>query len=348
MRRKTRKIYYGDLAVGGEAPISVQSMTNTPTADIEKTLKQIEELTEVGCEVIRVAVPDMKAARALNEIGQAISIPLIADIHFDHRLALEAVEQGVDGLRLNPGNIGQTRKVAEVVDAAIKVDIPIRIGVNSGSIEKKLLKKYGHPTAEAMVESALNQVMILEEKNFYNIVISLKATDIWKTIKAYELLANQVKYPFHIGITEAGTPRTGIVKSAVGIGSLLTRGLGDTLRVSLTGNPVEEVRVGWQILTSLGLRKKGPRIISCPTCGRTEIDLVKLTEDVEQEISDLDKDITVAVMGCPVNGPGEAREADIGIAGGRKQGLIFKKGKLIKKVLEKDLLSELLREIDKL
>lgn len=346
MRRKTRKVYYGNVAVGGGAPVTVQSMTNTKTADVEATVKQIRDLSAAGCEIIRVAVPDMEAAKKLREIKEHIDIPLIADIHFDYRLALEAIEQGVDGLRLNPGNIGQAERVREIAHRAREAGIPIRVGVNSGSIEKGILAKYGGPTAEGMVESALNQIRILEENDFQDIVISLKATDVMMTIRAYELMAEKVDYPFHIGITEAGTIWSGTIKSAAGIGALLSRGIGDTIRVSLTGDPLEEVRVGWQILKSLRLRKRGAEIISCPTCGRTEIDLISLANQVEKMLEKYDKEITVAVMGCVVNGPGEAREADIGIAGGRGVGLIFRKGEIIKKVPEAKLLEELEKEIN--
>jgi len=348
MRRRSKKIYLGKIAVGGDSPITVQSMTNTKTADVSATIKQINKLTKLGCEIIRVAVPDLETAVKLVEIKRKIKIPLIADIHFDYKLALEAIRQGVDGLRLNPGNIGQVEKIKEIVLNAKDAGIPIRIGVNSGSIERSLLNKYGGPTAEGMVESALKHIHILEANNFDDIVISLKSTDIMMTITAYELMAEKVDYPFHVGITEAGTLWSGTIKSAVGLGSLLSRGYGDTIRVSLTGDPVEEVRVGWQILKSLGIRKKGVEIISCPTCGRTEIDLISLAEKVEKLFSDLDKDITIAVMGCAVNGPGEAKEADIGIAGGRGEGLIFKKGKVLKKVPEDKLISELEEEIKKI
>lgn len=348
MRRKSKKIYLGKTAVGGDSPITVQSMTNTKTANVSETIKQIKRLTELGCEIIRVAVPDLESAVKLAEIKSMIKIPLIADIHFDYKLALEAIRQGVDGLRLNPGNIGQADKIKEIVLKAKNAGIPIRIGVNSGSIEKDILNKYGKPTAEGMVESALKHIQILEANNFEDIVISLKSTDIMMTINAYELMAEKVDYPFHVGITEAGTLWSGTIKSAVGLGSLLSRGYGDTIRVSITGDPAEEVRIGWQILKSMRIRKKGVEIISCPTCGRTEIDLISLTEKVEKIFSDLDKDITIAVMGCAVNGPGEAREADIGIAGGRGEGLIFKKGKALKKVPEDKLISELEKEINKI
>lgn len=347
-RRKTKVVNFAEQPVGGDAPISVQSMCNTKTENIEATVKQIKELEAVGCEIIRAAVPDQSAARALSEIKKRINIPLVADIHFDYKLALMAVENDVDALRINPGNIGSNQRVKEVALACKENDIPIRVGSNSGSIEKELLKKYGGPTAEAMVESTLRNLRILEENNFDKIVISLKSSHIPTTIKAYRLMAAEVDYPFHIGITESGTPWRGTIKSAAGIASLLTQGYGDTLRVSLTGDPVEEVRVGWQILKSLELRKKGVEIISCPTCGRTNIDLISLAEKVEKELMKIDKDITVAVMGCAVNGPGEAKEADIGIAGGIEEGLIFKSGKIIKKVKEDQLLEELLNEINKL
>jgi (E)-4-hydroxy-3-methylbut-2-enyl-diphosphate synthase len=341
-------ICYGQVAVGGETDISVQSMTNTNTANVEETVEQIKRLEGVGCEIIRVAVPDMESANSLSQIKESISIPLIADIHFDYKLAIQSIEEGVDGLRINPGNIGGENRVNQVVKKARKAGIPIRIGVNSGSIEKSLLQKYGHPTAEAMVESALNHIEILENNNFEDIILSLKATDIWMTIKAHKLMAEKCDYPFHIGITEAGTPKKGAVKSAVGIGSLLTRGYGDTIRVSLTGDPLEEVQVAWNILESLDLRQRGPKIISCPTCGRTNLDLASLADEVEARLGSLDQPITVAVMGCAVNGPGEAREADIGIAGGNGVGLIFKEGQKLKKVDEDQLVDTLIKEINKM
>ncbi|MFP4660970.1 MAG: flavodoxin-dependent (E)-4-hydroxy-3-methylbut-2-enyl-diphosphate synthase [Halanaerobiales bacterium] len=347
-RRKTRKIYYGGKAVGGEAPITVQSMTTTKTADVNETVRQIKKLEAVGCEIIRVAVPDMESAEKLSKIKKSINIPLIADIHFDYRLAIKAIKQRVDGLRLNPGNIGNAERVKEIVLMAKEYSVPIRVGVNSGSVEREILKKYGRPTAEGMVESALKHIRILEENDFDDIVISLKSTDILMTIQAYQLMAERVNYPFHIGITEAGTSWSGTIKSSIGIGALLAQGLGDTIRISLTGDPVEEVKVGWQILKSLRLRNRGAEIISCPTCGRTEINLINLAEEVEKRFGDLDKDITIAVMGCAVNGPGEAREADIGIAGGKSEGLIFRKGKLIRKVPESQLLRVLEDEIEKL
>ena len=347
-RHKTKKIYYKNVAVGGGAPISIQSMTNTCTKNVTQTVKQIKRLEKNGCEIIRVAVPDMDSAEVLTQIMDKIEIPLIADIHFDYKLAITALKSGIAGLRINPGNIGGKKNIQAVVKEAENADIPIRVGVNAGSLEKEILKKYGHPTAKAMVESALNHIKILENNNFYNIVISLKSSDIITTIDAYNLLAQKVDYPFHIGITEAGTIWSGTIKSAIGIGSLLVNGIGDTLRVSLTGDPVEEVKVGWQILKSLKLRKRGPEVISCPGCGRTRINLVKIAEQVENKTENIEKDITIAVMGCAVNGPGEAREADIGIAGGNGEGLIFKKGKPFKKVKEDKLVETLIEEINKL
>lgn len=347
-RRKSKKVFFGEQAVGGDSIISVQSMCNTKTENREETVKQIKELSAAGCEIIRVAVPNLKAAEALKEIKKAIEIPLVADIHFDYRLALKAIENGVDALRINPGNIGSKEKITAVALAAKEKNIPIRVGSNSGSLENELLEKYGGPTAEALVESAMRNIRILEANQFYEIVISLKSSNIKTTIEAYDLIAKKVDYPFHIGITEAGTPWKGSIKSAAGIASLLTRGYGDTLRVSLTGDPLEEVKVAWEILKSLGLRKRGVEIISCPSCGRTEIDLISLAQKVERETAAIAKDISIAVMGCAVNGPGEAKEADIGIAGGKKEALIFKKGKIIKKVKEEDILEELLKEINKL
>lgn len=347
-RRKTKKIYVGDVAIGGDAPISVQSMTNTDTRDIESTARQIHELEKAGCEIIRVAVPDEEAAEALKSIKEQISIPLVADIHFSHRLALMAVEAGVDGLRINPGNIKLKHKVREIVEAAKDKGIPIRIGVNAGSLDQRLVKSFGGVNARAMVESALGHIEILESLNFFDIEVSVKASNILLMLEAYRMLAKEVYYPFHIGITEAGTLEYGTVKSAVGIGILLSEGLGNTIRVSLTAHPKHEVRVGYQILKSLGLRQRGVEIISCPTCGRTEIDIISLAASVERKLENLDKSIKVAVMGCVVNGPGEAREADIGIAGGKRYGLIFRKGKVIKKVKEHLLLEELVKEIEKI
>lgn len=347
-RRKTRQIQVGKVKIGGDAPISVQSMTNTRTDDAAATLRQIGELAAAGCEIIRCAVPDMVAAEGLKRIVSESPIPVIADIHFDYKLALAAIDAGVDGLRLNPGNIGGNDRVAAVVDAAKKRNIPIRIGVNAGSLPKDLLEKYGHPTAEALVEAAWRHIHILEEMDYRNIKVSLKAHDVPLTVAAYRLLASQCDYPLHVGITEAGTINSGIIKSAVGIGTLLAEGIGDTIRVSLTGDPVREVKVAYDILKSLGLREYGPTLISCPTCGRTKINLEKLALEVERRLEKISEPITVAVMGCVVNGPGEAREADVGIAGGINEGLIFKKGVVLKKVPEACIIDELFAEIDKI
>ncbi len=337
MRRQSRQIKLGNLAIGGDAPVSVQSMCSTDTRDVAATLAQIEALQAAGCEVVRCAVPDQQAADSLGAIRQEMQIPLIADIHFDYQLALTAVQRGVDGLRLNPGNIGERWKVEEVVSACRERGVPIRIGVNGGSLEKELLQKYGHPTAEAMAESALGHIRILEELKYPEIKVSLKASDIRRTVEAYRLLAKQVDYPLHIGVTEAGTTWSGTIKTAIGLGALLYDGIGDTLRVSLTGDPVEEVRVGFEILKSLELRERGPVFVSCPTCGRCQIDLIEIAEEVEQRLHDLPQALTIAVMGCVVNGPGEAREADLGIAGGKGQGLLFRRGEVVRKVPQNEL-----------
>ncbi|MEW6616133.1 MAG: flavodoxin-dependent (E)-4-hydroxy-3-methylbut-2-enyl-diphosphate synthase [Thermodesulfobacteriota bacterium] len=347
-RRKTRQISIGNVKIGGSAPISVQSMTNTDTRDYLSTISQIHRLESVGCEIIRVAVPDMEAAEKLGEIKKGISIPLIADIHFDYRLALRAVEEGVDGLRINPGNIGGKVKIKSVVEAAKERKIPIRIGVNSGSIEKKLLSKYGHPTPDAMVESALSNIAILESLNFHDIKVSLKASNVLDTIEAYRLISEKVDYPLHVGITEAGTSFSGTIKSSVGIGILLNEGIGDTIRVSLTADPVEEVRAGYEILKALGLRYRGINLISCPTCGRCEIDLIELTNEVEVRLAHISVPLNVAIMGCVVNGPGEAEEAEIGIAGGKGVGLLFKKGRVVKKLKEKELADVLVKEVEEM
>lgn len=348
-RRKTSSICVGNVLIGDTAPVSVQSMTNTKTDNIEATVGQIKALSIAGCDIVRVAVPDMSAALAIEQIKANIDLPLIADIHFDYRLAIAAMKSGVDGLRINPGNIGNAQHVAMIVAEAKKRRIPIRIGVNAGSLEKGILEKHGgHPTPTGMVESALQHIAILEKLEFYDIKISLKANDVPMTIKAYQLMSETVNYPLHLGITEAGTIKSGIVKSAVGIGALLAQGIGDTIRVSLTGDPVEEVRVANEILKSLGLKEYGPTLVSCPTCGRCNIDLAVIAEEVEKKLSTIRKPIKVAVMGCVVNGPGEAREADIGIAGGKGQGLVFRKGEIIKTVAEDQLLSALFAEIDKL
>jgi len=335
----------GEIPIGGGAPCAVQSMCSTDTRDVAATLGQIGRLAAAGCEIVRCAVPDMDAALALAGIKAGSSLPLIADIHFDYRLALKALQSGVDGLRLNPGNIGERWKVAEVVQAAAERKVPIRIGVNGGSLEKELLVKYGHPTPEAMVESALGHVRILEDLGYDQIKISIKVSDVVRTLEAYRLLSDAVDYPLHIGVTEAGTIFSGTIKSSVGLGILLHQGIGDTMRVSLTGDPVDEVRVAYDILKSLGLRKRGINFVSCPTCGRCQIDLIPVAEEVERRLADLDTNITVAVMGCSVNGPGEAREADFGIAGGRGEGLLFKNGEILRKVPEGQLADALVEEV---
>lgn len=348
MTRESRQISVGNVKVGGGAPISVQSMTITDTRDVEATVNEIKRLEEAGCDIVRVAVPDMEAAKALGSIKKAIKIPLVSDIHFDYKLALEAVNQGVDGMRLNPGNIGAKYRIQAVVNAVKERNIPIRIGVNSGSLEKDILKKHGSPTAEALVESALRHVMILEDFDFFDIKISVKSTDVRKMIKAYKLLSEQTEYPLHLGVTEAGTPKMGTIKSSIGIGSLLAEGIGDTIRVSLTGDPVNEVITGINILKSIGIRNKGIELISCPGCGRLEIDLMKLVNDVEKRVGgmELPRPVKVAILGCVVNGPGEASEADIGIAGGRGKGMLYKDGKLVRSFKEKDIVEELVKEIE--
>ena len=347
-RKMTRQISIGDVKIGGGAPISVQSMTNTKTTDTNATVAQIKALVGAGCDIVRVAVPDMSAAENIYNIKNQVDVPLVADIHFDYRLALKAIEQGIDALRINPGNIGDEERVKAVVEAAKIRNIPIRIGVNAGSLDKKLLAKYGKVTAEALVESALEHIRILEKLNFYDIKISLKAHDVPLTLDAYRLMSETVDYPLHLGITEAGTVNTGIIKSAVGIGALLAEGIGDTFRISLTGDPVNEVKVANEILKALGLKEYGPTLISCPTCGRCNIDLPSIAEKVEQRLSGITKPIKVAVMGCVVNGPGEARDADIGIAGGKGEGLVFRKGEVINKVPEDKLVDALFEELDKL
>lgn len=347
-RHPTTLIRIGTIAVGGESPISVQSMTKTDTRDAAATVDQILELQAAGCEIVRVAVPDEAAARRLGEIRSRTSLPLIADIHFDHRLALAALDAGVDGLRINPGNIGGERKVREVVRKAAAGSVPIRIGVNAGSLEKDLLHHYGHPIPEALVESALRHIRLLEQLDFNLIKVSLKASDVLSTVSAYRLMASRTTYPLHIGITEAGPWLRGTVKSSVGLGILLAEGIGDTIRVSLTAPPVEEVKVGRAILSALKLRTFGPEIISCPTCGRCELDLEPLVRALEARLAEVRNSFTVAVMGCAVNGPGEAREADIGIAGGKSSGVLFRKGKVIGKVSREALWERLLQEIEAL
>jgi len=342
-RRKTKRVWVGKTPLGGGAPISVQSMTKTDTRDVSATLKQIRKLKRAGCEIVRVAVPDREAALALSSIKRETEIPLVADIHFDYRLALKAMEAGVDKLRINPGNIGAEWKVREIVRVAKERRIPIRVGVNAGSLPRDILTKYKHPSPSALVEAALRQVKRLEDLNFDDIVISLKSFDVPTTVEAYRIISRKTNHPLHLGITEAGLPRSGSVRSALGIGILLAEGIGDTIRVSLTGDPVEEVETGYEILKSLNLREHGPTIISCPTCGRCEIDLISLTKKVERKIKNFGAPLKVAVMGCAVNGPGEAKDADVGIAGAKGYGILFRKGKVVGKVKEKDMVDALLK-----
>ena len=344
-RANTREIRVGKVAIGGNAPIAVQSMTNTDTKNTKATIEQIHKLEKAGCDIVRCAVPDMEACDALKTILKEVSIPLVADIHFDYKLALKSIENGVSALRINPGNIGNIDKVKMVVKLAEERNVPIRIGVNSGSLKKDILNKYGRVCAEALVESALEHVNILEDMGFYNIVISIKSSNVNDMVQSYRQISKVVGYPLHLGVTEAGTLWRGTIKSSIGIGTLLMEGIGDTIRVSLTGNPVEEVRVGREILKACGHLKEGIEFISCPTCGRTKIDLIKIAEEVEKKLSNVDKNIKVAVMGCVVNGPGEAKEADIGIAGGMGEGLIFKKGKILRKVKEENLVDALIEEV---
>lgn len=347
-RRVSKKIKLGNTFIGGDSDILVQSMLNIPSTDIEGSVSQAKELAAAGCQVIRFAIPNVEALNLIEPIKNAVDVPLVADIHFDYKLALGAVDRGIDKIRINPGNIGDESRVKAVADACKNKNIPIRIGVNSGSLEKEILAKYGSPTPKAMVESALYHARLLEKYDFDDIVISIKSSNVETMINAYELAAKSCNYPLHLGVTEAGTERMGIIKSSIGIGSLITRGIGDTIRVSLTDEPVKEVFAGFDILKAIGLKKDSPYLISCPTCGRTRIDLVGLAKQVEERLRDCRKPIKVAVMGCVVNGPGEAREADIGIAGGDGNGLIFKKGEILRKVDEKDLLEELMKEIEKL
>ena len=347
-RKKTKAVNVGGLTIGGNAPIVIQSMCNTDTRDVEKTVKQILALENAGCQMVRVAVPDMEAAQAIKKIKNKIHIPLVADIHFDYRLALSVMDLGIAKVRINPGNIGSESRIKEVAEKAKQRGIPIRIGVNSGSLEKDFIEKYGGVTPQGLVESALRHVRLLEKYNFFDIVVSIKASDVPFSIEAYTLLSEQIPYAIHVGITEAGTIYSGTIKSAVGIGAILSRGIGDTIRVSLTGDPVEEIKAAKEILKSLGMLEGGVEFISCPTCGRTQIDLISIANEVEQKCKELDKNIKVAVMGCVVNGPGEAREADIGIAGGRGEGLLFKKGEILRKVPEANLIEELMKEIEKM
>lgn len=348
VRKQTKQIRIGQVLVGGNAPVSIQSMTNTDTRDVQATVEQIARLTDAGCDIIRVAVPDMEAAQAVKAIKAGITIPLVADIHFDYRLALECMKNGVDKIRLNPGNIGGHDRVKAVADMAKERAIPIRIGVNSGSVEKSIVEKYGGVTPEGMVESALSHASLLEEENFSDIAISIKASSVSMTIAAYRLLSQRTNYPLHVGVTEAGTIKKGTIKSSVGIGCLLAEGIGDTIRVSLTGDPVEEIIVGREILKSLGMIKQGIEIVSCPTCGRTKIDLISIANQVEPVLEKIDKNIKVAIMGCAVNGPGEAKDADIGIAGGMNEALLFKKGTIIRKIPQDRIVEELIKEISEM
>ncbi len=343
--KKTKQINVGGIPIGGGARITVQSMTNTKTGDVAATVAQIKALEVAGCDIIRVAVPDMEAAQAIKEIKKQIRIPIVADIHFDYRLALESIKNGADKIRLNPGNIGGADRVAAVASAAKERNVPIRIGVNGGSLDKELLAKYKSPTAEAIVESAGKHIKMLEDCDFGDIAVSLKTSDVSKTIEAYKLFSSKYDYPLHVGITESGSRFKGTVKSSVGIGSILAMGIGDTIRVSLTGSPIEEVKVGREILKSLGLAEKGVEIISCPTCGRTRVNLAEIADEIAEKTADINKNITVAVMGCAVNGPGEAREADLGVACGKGEGLLFKKGEIIGKVKENEIVSKLMEMI---
>lgn len=345
-REHTRTVQIGKVQIGGGAPIAIQSMTNTRTEDVAATVEQIQRLEQAGCEIIRCTVPTLEAAKALGEIKKQISIPLVADIHFDYRMAIAAMENGADKIRINPGNIGSGDKVKAVVEAAKERHVPIRVGVNSGSLEKPLLEKYGGVTAEGIVESALDKVHMIEELGYDNLVISIKSSDVLMCVRAHEILASRTDYPLHVGITESGTVQSGNIKSAVGLGIILHQGIGDTIRVSLTGEPVEEIKSAKLILRTLGLRQGGIEVVSCPTCGRTKIDLIGLASQVEKLVEDYPLDIKVAVMGCAVNGPGEAREADIGIAGGDGEGLLIKKGEIVRKMPERELLAALKEELD--
>lgn len=348
MRKQKRIVNIGGVKIGADNPVAIQSMCNTDTRDVKATVNQIHELENAGCEIIRVAVPDMVAAKAVADIKKQIHIPLVVDIHFDYRLALECMKNGADKVRINPGNIGDRDRVKQVVEMAKEREIPIRIGVNGGSLERELLQKYGGVTADALVESAMGHVAILDELNFNNVVVSIKISDVPKMLCAYRKFNEISDIPLHIGVTESGTLKGGTVKSAVGIGALLAEGIGDTMRVSLTANPVEEIYAAYDIQKVLGMRKTGAEIVSCPTCGRTQLDLISIANEVEKRAANIDKPIKIAVMGCAVNGPGEAREADIGIAGGKAEGLIFKKGEIIKKVPQDSLVDELMKEIETL
>ena len=345
MRKKTRSVKVGNLEIGGNAPISVQSMTNTDTKNIADTVSQIKRMEKEGCELVRVAVPDLESCYSLPLIKKEINIPLVADIHYDYKLALKSIECGVDGLRINPGNIGNDEKTKLVIESAKKINLPIRFGINSGSLDKNILKKYKKATPRALVESAENAIKILDKLDYHNIIFSIKSTNIINTIEANNIFSSKYDYPLHLGITEAGPPFQGIIKSSVGIGSLLFKGIGDTIRVSLTEDPVEEIRVGYEILKALHLRQRNPDLISCPTCGRCKVDLNKIVKKVEKQIRNINKPLTIAVMGCMVNGPGEAKEADMGVAFDKEQGVLFKKGKIIAKSSDKIIIKRLLEEI---
>lgn len=348
VRRKCKEVAVGNIRIGGNAPISVQSMLNVPAEDIEKSISQAKELENAGCDIIRLAVPNAKALKTLNVVKDKVSVPVVADIHFDYRLAIESISAGADKIRINPGNIGSEDRIKAVAQKCLQNGIPVRIGVNSGSIEKNILAKHGTPSADAMVESALYHISLFNKYDFDNLIISLKASDAEKTVSAYEILAQKCDYPLHIGVTEAGTLRMGVIKSAVAFGALLMNGIGDTIRVSLTAPPVQEVLAGISILKAVGLRHQGIEFISCPTCGRTKIDLIELAKQIESRLLSCEKNIKVAIMGCVVNGPGEAREADIGIAGGDGCAVIFKKGEILRKVNEEYIIDELIAEIEKL
>ena len=345
MRRKTRSVKVGNLEIGGNAPISVQSMTNTDTKNIPATVSQIKRMEKEGCELVRVAVPDLDSCYSLPLIKNEIKIPLVADIHYDYKLALKSIEFGVDGLRINPGNIGNNEKIKLVIKSAKKINLPIRFGINSGSLDKNILKKYKKVTPQALVESAVNVIKILDELNYHNVIFSIKSTNIINTIEANNIFSSKYDYPLHLGITEAGPPFQGTIKSSVGIGLLLFQGIGDTIRVSLTGDPIEEIKVGYEILKALHLRQRGPNLISCPTCGRCKVDLSKIITKLEKQIRNINKPLTIAVMGCMVNGPGEVKEADIGVAFDKKNGVLFKKGKIIAKYSDKIIIRRLLKEI---
>ncbi len=348
IRRVSRQVNVGNVKIGGDAPIAIQSMLNVLSSDYEGNLAQVKELEEAGCEIIRMAVPDIEAVKVLGRLKENTNIPLVADIHFDYRLALESLKAGVDKIRINPGNIGSAERVAAVADACNLKNVPIRIGVNSGSVEKDLLEKFGGATPEAMVESAFRHVKLLEDCGFYNTVISIKSSDVENMVKAYSLVAERCDYPLHLGVTEAGTERSSLIKSSIGIGSLLLNGIGDTIRVSITDTPVKEIYAARDILKAINVRVETPQIVSCPTCGRTKIDLVSLANQVENAVKNIKKPIKIAVMGCVVNGPGEAKEADIGVAGGDGCGVIFKKGEILRKVNEDEIVKALLDEIDKI